>query len=108
MRAILGSSILPQIFFYFSIGAIVFSPHQTLEKNSWPLDLFSQIFICDRPGSSANHLVLAQVKTEDKSNEIKAIPKLLEMLDLSGEVVTIDAMGCAATSVAWFTFCNFA
>lgn len=44
--------------------------------------------------SSANHLVLAQVKTEEKSNEITAIPHLLEMLDLSGEIVTIDAMGC--------------
>lgn len=41
-----------------------------------------------------NHLVLGQVKVDDKSNEITAIPKLLERLDISGAVITIDAMGC--------------
>lgn len=35
-----------------------------------------------------------QVKTDEKSNEIKAIPELLELLDLKGVIVTIDAMGC--------------
>jgi predicted transposase YbfD/YdcC len=44
--------------------------------------------------SSANGLVFAQIATEAKSNEIKAIPKLLELLDISGAVVSIDAMGC--------------
>ena len=39
-------------------------------------------------------LCLAHVKTEEKSNEITAIPKLLKILDLQGQVVTIDAMGC--------------
>ena len=39
-------------------------------------------------------LVLGQVKTEEKSNEITAIPKLLDMLSLKGGIVTIDAMGC--------------
>ena len=34
------------------------------------------------------------MKTEAKSNEITAIPQLLEMLELSGCIVTIDAMGC--------------
>jgi len=41
-----------------------------------------------------NHLVLGQLATEEKSNEITAIPALLEMLDIKGSVVTIDAMGC--------------
>jgi len=41
-----------------------------------------------------NHLTLAQVATDAKSNEITAIPELLELLDLEGAVVTIDAMGC--------------
>jgi predicted transposase YbfD/YdcC len=41
-----------------------------------------------------NRLVLGQLATEVKSNEIKAIPKLLKLLDLKGTVVTIDAMGC--------------
>ena len=39
-------------------------------------------------------LALGQVKVADKSNEIVAIPKLLEMLAIEGAVVTIDAMGC--------------
>ena len=43
--------------------------------------------------SQANHLLLGQVKTEDKSNEITAIPKLLEMLDVKDCMVTVDAMG---------------
>ena len=44
--------------------------------------------------ASRNHLVLGQVKVNEKSNEITAIPKLLDMLELSGCIVTIDAMGC--------------
>ncbi|HEX3154111.1 MAG TPA: ISAs1 family transposase [Candidatus Angelobacter sp.] len=44
--------------------------------------------------ANSNNLVLAQRKVADKSNEITAIPKLLQVLELSGTVVTIDAMGC--------------
>jgi predicted transposase YbfD/YdcC len=44
--------------------------------------------------ATANHLVLGQVQTDAKSNEITAIPNLLRLLDLSGCIVTIDAMGC--------------
>lgn len=44
--------------------------------------------------SSANGLVFGQLATEAKSNEITAIPKLLELLDLRGAVVSMDAMGC--------------
>ena len=43
--------------------------------------------------SSANHLLLGQVKVDEKSNEITAIPALLEMLTLGGAIVTIDAIG---------------
>jgi predicted transposase YbfD/YdcC len=39
-------------------------------------------------------LTLGQVATQEKSNEITAIPELLELLDLEGALVTIDAMGC--------------
>jgi predicted transposase YbfD/YdcC len=39
-------------------------------------------------------LVLGQLKTEEKSNEITAIPKLLDLLEIKGCVVSIDAMGC--------------
>ena len=41
-----------------------------------------------------NRIVLGQVKTDEKSNEITAIPKLLKLLDIKGNIVTIDAMGC--------------
>ena len=48
--------------------------------------------------ASANTLTLGQVKTAEKSteqsNEITAIPQLLQMLELQGCIVTIDAMGC--------------
>ena len=44
--------------------------------------------------ASGHHLVLGQVKVDDKSNEILAIPRLLEMLELGATIVTIDAMGC--------------
>jgi predicted transposase YbfD/YdcC len=39
-------------------------------------------------------LVLAQEKVSEKSNEITAIPKLIEWLDIKGNIITIDAMGC--------------
>lgn len=42
----------------------------------------------------ANCLVLGQVKVDEKSNEITAIPQLLKALEISGCIVTIDAMGC--------------
>lgn len=43
--------------------------------------------------ASEQNLVLAQMKVEDKSNEITAIPALLELLDITGSIITIDAMG---------------
>jgi predicted transposase YbfD/YdcC len=44
--------------------------------------------------ATEHSLTLGQVATEEKSNEITAIPQLLELLDLEGALVTIDAMGC--------------
>jgi predicted transposase YbfD/YdcC len=44
--------------------------------------------------ASANHVSLGQVVVGEKSNEITAIPKLLEILEIHGCLVTIDAMGC--------------
>jgi predicted transposase YbfD/YdcC len=43
---------------------------------------------------AANHMVLGQLATDAKSNEITAIPELLKLLDVDGAVVTIDAAGC--------------
>ena len=58
-----------------------------------------------KPGSKAaihmvsafaarQRLVLGQVKVDEKSNEITAIPRLLAMMEIEGAIVTIDAMGC--------------
>src|SRR5512144_2828364 len=44
--------------------------------------------------ATANHLLLGQVAVDEKPNEITAIPELLKVLELSGAIVTIDAMGC--------------
>jgi predicted transposase YbfD/YdcC len=44
--------------------------------------------------ATANHISLGQVVVDAKSNEITAIPKLLQLLAISASVVTIDAMGC--------------
>ena len=44
--------------------------------------------------ATANQISLGQVVVDAKSNEITAIPKLLEILEISGALVTIDAMGC--------------
>jgi predicted transposase YbfD/YdcC len=44
--------------------------------------------------AASQRLVLGQVKVAEKSNEIVAIPKLLEMLVVEGAIITIDAMGC--------------
>ncbi len=43
--------------------------------------------------ASEQRLVIGQVKVEDHSNEITAIPALLELIDISGAIITIDAMG---------------
>jgi predicted transposase YbfD/YdcC len=44
--------------------------------------------------AARQRLVLGQLKVAEKSNEITAIPKLLELLEIEGAIVTIDAMGC--------------
>jgi predicted transposase YbfD/YdcC len=44
--------------------------------------------------AESNNLVLGQVKVNEKSNEITAVPELLRVLELSGCIVTLDAMGC--------------
>ena len=57
----------------------------------------------DREEEKANHIVSAvdedgfcigQTKVQDKSNEIKAIPKLLDKLNVKNHIITTDAMGC--------------
>ena len=43
--------------------------------------------------SVENNICLGQIKTKDKSNEITVIPEILELLDIKGSIITIDAMG---------------
>lgn len=50
--------------------------------------------------AAANHVVLGQCKVDDKSNEITAIPELLDLLSIKGLTVTMDAMGCQKEIVA--------
>lgn len=49
--------------------------------------------------ASENNIVTGQVKVNDKSNEITAIPELLDLLFLEGNIITIDTMG-TQTSIA--------
>jgi len=44
--------------------------------------------------AASNSLVLGQIEVPDKTNEIKAVPRLLRALELTGCIVTLDAMGC--------------
>ena len=55
--------------------------------------------------ATSHQLVLGQRKVDEKSNEITAIPELLQALDLHGCLVTIDAMGCQ-TKIAQITVDN--
>jgi predicted transposase YbfD/YdcC len=50
--------------------------------------------------ATASHISLGQVVVDAKSNEITAIPKLLELIEISGALVTIDAMGCQSEIAA--------
>lgn len=59
----------------------------SFDKESKPMHMVSAF-------ASELNVVLGQVKTADKSNEITAIPELLELLDSVGAIITIDAMGC--------------
>ncbi|MBD2518136.1 ISAs1 family transposase [Nostoc sp. FACHB-973] len=53
--------------------------------------------------ATTNKLVLGQIKVDSKSNEITAIPELLKILELSGCLVTIDAIGCQKEIVRLIT-----
>ena len=57
-------------------------------------------------GASDHRLVLGQTKVRDKSNQITAIPAWLELLDITGCIVTLDAMGTQKTIAAQITGAN--
>ena len=66
---------------------------KTLRRSGSPLRGLGPLHLVSA-WATQNHLALGQVAVDGKSNEITAIPRLLELLDLHGALVTIDAMGC--------------
>jgi predicted transposase YbfD/YdcC len=74
-------------------GQLVAIDGKTLRQSFDKADAKSAIHMVSA-WATANHISLGQVVVDQKSNEITAIPKLLELLDVSGCLVTIDAMGC--------------
>ena len=74
-------------------GQLVAIDGKTLPQSFEKADAKSAIHIVSA-WATANPIGLGQVVVDQKSNEITAIPKLLELLDVSGCLVSIDAMGC--------------
>jgi predicted transposase YbfD/YdcC len=74
-------------------GQLVAIDGKTLRQSFDKTDAKSAIHMVSA-WATANHVSLGQVVVDQKSNEITAIPKLLELLDVSGCPVSIDAMGC--------------
>lgn len=74
-------------------GNVVAIDGKTL-RGSYNLDERNSTIHMISAYASANKLILGQLKTDSKSNEITAIPELVKMLDLRGALVTIDAMAC--------------
>lgn len=66
---------------------------KTLRRSGEPLQNKSPLHIVSA-WCSEHSLTLGQVATEEKSNEITAIPELLGQIEIKGDTVTIDAMGC--------------
>ena len=66
---------------------------KTLRRSYDPSDRKSAIHMVSA-FASQNGVVMGQLKTDAKSNEITAIPELLDLLELKGHLVTLDAMGC--------------
>ena len=74
-------------------GQVIAIDGKTLRR-SHDRELGKKAIVMVSAWATANHLVLGQVKVDDKSNEITAIPELLRVLEISGCIVTIDAIGC--------------
>ncbi|MEX0961752.1 MAG: ISAs1 family transposase [Simkaniaceae bacterium] len=76
-----------------AVGGVIALDGKTLCNSSDTANGIKAIHIVSA-FSAENDLVLGQLATEAKSNEIIAFPLLIEMLDLKGATVTIDAAGC--------------
>jgi predicted transposase YbfD/YdcC len=66
---------------------------KTLRRSYDPINNKRALHLVSAWASDAQ-ISLGQIQVDEKSNEITAIPELLEMLELSGAIITIDAMGC--------------
>ena len=75
------------------LGAEVIPIDGKTLKGSYDRNGSQSALHCVSAWASEHRLFLGQVKVESKSNEITAIPALLELLDISGSIITIDAMG---------------
>lgn len=76
-----------------NIGAQVISVDGKELRNSYDSEKGQKSLHLVSAWVSSHHLLLGQVKTDEKSNEITAIPKLLELINIKGHIVTIDALG---------------
>ncbi|KAA2022178.1 ISAs1 family transposase, partial [Escherichia coli] len=56
--------------------------------------VIGQIKTDEKSNEITARLVIGQIKTDEKSNEITAPPELLNILDIKGKIITTDAMGC--------------
>jgi predicted transposase YbfD/YdcC len=75
------------------LGPVIAIDGKTLRRSHDKAGKSTAIHMVSAFASEAR-LVLAQQKVAEKSNEITAIPKLIDLLDVKGAVITIDAMGC--------------
>jgi predicted transposase YbfD/YdcC len=77
-------------------GDVIAIDGKTLRRSFSPADSKAAIHMVSA-WASAQRMVLTQVKVDEKSNEITAIPEILARLEIGGCIVTIDAMGCQKT-----------
>ncbi len=82
-----------------TLGGVVALDGKTV-RHSWDKTLGKKAVHMVTAWSVANRLVLGQVKTDDKSNEITTVPELLRLLAISGCLITLDAMGCQTAIAA--------
>jgi predicted transposase YbfD/YdcC len=81
------------IYFYIASKGEVIAIDGKQSKGSYDRNQKQSALHVVSAWASENRLMLGQVKVKDKSNEITAIPALLKLLDLTGNIVTLDAMG---------------
>lgn len=74
-------------------GQIIAIDGKTLRSSADPWDGKAAIHMVSA-WAAANRVILGQIKVDEKSNEITAIPALLRAIEIAGCIVTIDAMGC--------------